>query len=336
MASSSFLTTLGFGQGNYSDANMEQIADAGNGNYFYIDCIEEAKRVLVNKMKQTTLTVAKDVKFQLEFNPNKVAEYRLLGYENRVMSAHDFEDDTKDGGEVGAGQQVTVLYEIKYADGSNEKKLKYQENVTKTNSDAIGTLSIRYKEPESDSSVLEEVEIVETSGNSSDDWKLAAGLAEFSMIVRDSDYIGTANIDEAYALVKLSGNDEYRAEFAEILEELGADNRSKYNDKDREIIIVEEPEQEPENPIRTKDSNEVEINLGTLESTSYDSLFDLKVGYNNALKEVSKLGIEVQNQGLEENKNEEYIATVIIDTNDLDILLDTLIEYEFTECFVVE
>ena len=331
-----FLTTLGFGQGNYSDANMEQIADAGNGNYFYIDCIEEAKRVLVNKMKQTTLTVAKDVKFQLEFNPNKVAEYRLLGYENRVMSAHDFEDDTKDGGEVGAGQQVTVLYEIKYADGSNGKKLKYQENVTKTNSDAIGTLSIRYKEPESDSSVLEEVEIVETSGNSSDDWKLAAGLAEFSMIVRDSDYIGTANIDEAYALVKLSGNDEYRAEFAEILEELGADNRSKYNDKDREIIIVEEPEQEPEKPSRTKDSNEVEINLGTLESTSYDSLFDLKVGYNNALKEVSKLGIEVQNQGLEENKNEEYIATVIIDTNDLDILLDTLIEYEFTECFVVE
>jgi Ca-activated chloride channel family protein len=123
-----FLTTLGYGHGNYSDYNMESIANHGNGNYYYIDSKIEAERVLVERLKQSTETVAKDVKIQVEFNPNFVEEYHLIGYENRQMAAEDFEDDTKDGGETGAGQQVTVLYEVKLADGdSSTSNLKYQD-----------------------------------------------------------------------------------------------------------------------------------------------------------------------------------------------------------------
>ena len=153
-----FLTVLGYGRGNYSDANMESLADAGNGNYFYIDSINEAERVLCEKLMQTTVTVAKDVKFQVEFNPYEVASYRQIGYENRQMAAKDFNDDKKDGGEIGAGAQVTVCYELKMRDpeAKNDDGLKYQDTVLsdKAGNGEICTVSVRYKAPAEDASKL--------------------------------------------------------------------------------------------------------------------------------------------------------------------------------------
>lgn len=221
-----FLTTLGFGWGNYSDANMESIADAGNGNYFYIDNEREAERVLVDKLMQNTCTVAKDVKLQAEFNPNTVSEYRLIGYENRTLNAKDFNDDTKDGGEVGASQQVTVMYEIVWASGEVNETLKYQKTVPTTDSKDILTMSIRYKEPTNDSSVLEEY--IVTNGvcdEVSNDWKLAAGIAEFVMLINNSSYIGTCTLDEAYSWIKAGiGDNDYRNEFAALIFKLGANS----------------------------------------------------------------------------------------------------------------
>ncbi len=226
-----FLTVLGFGAGNYSDANMESIADAGNGNYYYIDSIDEAERVLVDKLKQTTLTVAKDVKFQAEFNPGVVYSYRQIGYENRVMSASDFNDDTKDGGEVGAGQQVTIAYEIELV-GSQEIEdgLKYQDTeLTEGHENEICTVAVRYKEPDADEStrlayVVENVKDYDKV-KASDDFKFVAGIIEASMVLRDSDYVGTATLDSAYILAN-SGtrNDKYREEFCDLLIELGAED----------------------------------------------------------------------------------------------------------------
>lgn len=225
-----FLTVLGYGSGNYSDANMESIADAGNGNYYYIDCMDEANRVLVDKLKQTTITVAKDVKLQVEFNPLEVKEYRLIGYENRTMAAEDFEDDSKDGGETGAGQTVTVLYELVCSDGSGaESDLKYQADRELTDAAVNGellTLSVRYKEPDGDTSVEEN--FVVTDGESelvcnkiSADYALAAGVAELAMILNDSQYIGSADLDSAYNLVMQGSNDnKYREELAEMIKTL--------------------------------------------------------------------------------------------------------------------
>lgn len=225
-----FLTVLGYGSGNYSDANMESIADAGNGNYYYIDCMDEANRVLVDKLKQTTITVAKDVKLQVEFNPLEVKEYRLIGYENRTMAVEDFEDDSKDGGETGAGQTVTVLYELVCNEGSSaESDLKYQADRELTDAAVIGeilTLSVRYKEPDGDTSVEEN--FVVTDGESelvcnkiSADYALAAGVAELAMILNDSQYIGSADLDSAYNLVMQGSNDnKYREELAEMIKAL--------------------------------------------------------------------------------------------------------------------
>ncbi len=223
-----FLTVLGYGSGNYSDANMESIADAGNGNYYYIDCIDEADRVLVDKLKQTTVTVAKDVKLQVEFNPAEVSEYRLIGYENRVMAAEDFEDDTKDGGETGAGQTVTVLYELVCNDNAGSADLKYQTDRELTDealSGEILTLSVRYKEPDGATSVEEQFVVKNANETVIDkvsaDFFLAAGVAELAMILNDSDYVGTATLDSAYELVNLGSNDDkYREELAEMIKTL--------------------------------------------------------------------------------------------------------------------
>ncbi|MCQ2537927.1 MAG: von Willebrand factor type A domain-containing protein [Lachnospiraceae bacterium] len=220
-----FLTTLGFGAGNYSDANMERIADAGNGNYYYIDCIGEERRVLVEKLKETTVTVAKDVKFQVEFNPTKVSEYRLLGYENRTMAADDFNDDKKDGGEVGAGQQVTVLYELVYADGENSSSgLKYQgdrELTTAADPEEILTLSVRYKQPDGDVSALEEYPVEMTYDAPSDDLMFAAAVVEAALVINNSEYKGTASLEHAKESAKESaGKNDYRTEFCTILNRL--------------------------------------------------------------------------------------------------------------------
>lgn len=224
-----FLTVLGFGSGNYSDANMESIADAGNGNYFYIDSIDEAERVLCEKMKQTTVTVAKDVKFQVEFNPAEVVSYRQIGYENRQMSASDFDDDTKDGGEIGAGAQVTVVYELVLADENTESEdgLKYQETTLsdEAQNGEICTVAVRYKAPDADTSSLiayplrKDVEMTNR-----EDFNFVCGIIEASMVIRNSSYAGTSTLDSAYQLAK-SGtlNNKYREEFCDLLVALGAE-----------------------------------------------------------------------------------------------------------------
>ena len=175
-----FLTVLGFGRGNLNDAMMEQIADKGNGNYHYVDNRSEARKVLVEEMTGTLVTIAKDVKIQVEFNPAKVAGYRLIGYENRVLAAEDFNDDKKDAGEIGAGHTVTALYEIvpagKKVDAAAVDELKYRapaqlltterrrgerRRTSTMPSDELLTLKIRYKEPDGDTSTKLEFPITD-------------------------------------------------------------------------------------------------------------------------------------------------------------------------------
>lgn len=227
-----YLTVLGFGTGNYSDTNMEAIADAGNGNYFYIDCLDEAKRVLCDKLAETTVTVAKDVKFQVEFNPNKISEYRLVGYENRTMAAQDFTDDTKDGGEVGAGQDVTVIYELVYANGEDSSTdLRYQEDAKTTkeaDTDEILALSIRYKEPASQNSDDEtstelNFTVSGTGEENSSSFVFAAAVAESSLILSRSSYSENANLENASVRAASSaGDDPYKTEFVSLLNTLMA------------------------------------------------------------------------------------------------------------------
>lgn len=223
-----FLSVLGFGMYNYSDTVMETLADYGNGNYGYIDTLAEAKKILVDEMTSTFVTVAKDVKFQVEFNPATVAEYRLVGYENRAMAAEDFTDDTKDGGELGAGHQVTVLYELSLTDGYlKETNLKYQTlEVTDKGSECneYCTLSIAYKTPDGDTSSYLEYPIGTDNytANPSTDFRFAASVAETSLALRDSRYIKGFTAAEALddALKFTSGmqeKDEYQKEFEFLL-----------------------------------------------------------------------------------------------------------------------
>ena len=223
-----YLSVLGFGGYNYSDAIMETLADKGNGNYAYIDSINEAQKVLVDEFCATMVTVAKDVKFQVEFNPAFVSEYRLIGYENRAMSIEDFENDKKDAGEIGAGHSVTVLYEIVPADenSKSESGLKYQTStLTKEalESDEWLTLSVRYKEPEGFISKLLEYNIGSTSytDNPSDDFLFCASVAEYAMLLRKSEYIGDGSWDHvSKTLSKINLNDEYKEDFYETVKEI--------------------------------------------------------------------------------------------------------------------
>lgn len=220
-----YLTVLGFGTGNIKDNKMEALADNGNGNYAYIDSFGEAKKVLVEEMGSTLVTVAKDVKLQVEFNPEKVAEYRLLGYENRRLDTQDFEDDTKDAGEIGAGHTVTALYEIvPVGDGKKaESDLKYSETVT-NGSDEWLTISVRYKEPDEEESILLEYPVDESAytENPSDDWKFAAAAAEFGLVVTDSSYKGEASLEHVKFVLKELDieKDEYKEEFYGLVKKL--------------------------------------------------------------------------------------------------------------------
>ena len=191
-----FLSVLGFGMGNIKDSTLEKLADKGNGYYGYIDTIEEAERVLVTQMGGTLMTIAKDVKIQVEFNPGHVSSYRLIGYENRNLRDRDFNDDTKDAGEIGAGHTVTALYELMPAgleppdDGVDD--LKYQKPVEGSEvveSDELMTVKLRYKEPDGHVSKLMEVPVVDdmqTLREASDDFAWAAGVAGFGMLLRGS------------------------------------------------------------------------------------------------------------------------------------------------------
>ncbi len=225
-----FLTVLGFGSGNYKDSKMEQLADKGNGNYAYIDNILEAKKVLVKEMGGTLLTIAKDVKIQIEFNPNKVKAYRLVGYENRLLNNEDFNNDKKDAGELGSGHNVTAIYEIIPA-GSSElvasvDELKYQKTlstVTAPNNEVM-TIKFRYKEPKDTvSKLITEVMIDKklSTNQVSDDCRFAMAVAEFGMLLRDSKFKGEANYKSILAMARSSkGKDEegYRAEFIRLVE----------------------------------------------------------------------------------------------------------------------
>ncbi|MBQ9039539.1 MAG: VWA domain-containing protein [Clostridia bacterium] len=218
-----YLSVLGFGNGNYKDTKMETLADDGNGNYYYIDSILEARKVLCEELTQTLYAVADDVKFQVEFNPAKVSEWRQIGYENRALENQDFEDDKKDAGEVGSGACVTVMYELVPAsDGTSEGGLKYQSS-SLTEAAQSGewlTLSTRYKEPGSQTSQLQTDVIDDTamSDAPSGDFLFASAVAEFGMILSNSEYKGNASYDTVLDLLKQAPlNDAYREEFFSLV-----------------------------------------------------------------------------------------------------------------------
>jgi Ca-activated chloride channel family protein len=232
-----FFSALGYGMGNLKDSTLEQLADKGNGNYAYIDTISEARKVLVEQMSGTLMTIAKDVKIQIEFNPTTVAGYRLLGYENRMLAAQDFNDDKKDAGEIGAGHTVTALYELIPVGKAAKKEvkklpevdpLKYQSAPVVPPQSAelaqeLLTLKLRYKEPDGDKSKLIETPVkndVVDYGKASGDFKFASAVAGFGMLLRHSKYHGSATFDAVIELAEAGiGRDVggYRKEFVELV-----------------------------------------------------------------------------------------------------------------------
>ncbi len=222
-----FLTCLGFGMGNYKDSKMETLADKGNGNYAYIDNIDEAKKTLVTEFGGTMYTIAKDVKLQVEFNPAKVKAYRLVGYENRMLNDEDFNDDTKDAGEMGAGHTVTALYEIIPVGVESEflpdvDELKYQSNKMKNSKDIVN-VKVRYKQPLGNKSVKFEVPVKNSKSNfneTSDNYRFSASVALFGMLLRDSKYVSHGDYSTVLQMAKEGkGLDKagYRAEFIELV-----------------------------------------------------------------------------------------------------------------------
>jgi Ca-activated chloride channel family protein len=227
-----FITVLGFGMGNVKDDKMEIIADKGNGNYSYIDNLQEARKVLVREFGGTLFTIAKDVKFQIEFNPAMVKSYRLVGYENRLLNDEDFNDDTKDAGEMGSGHNVTALYELVPA-GSVEEvpsvdPLRYQKSrsdeASENNLSAdYLTIKVRYKKPDGNKSMLLEKQVrgyINDIEDASDNLKFAAAVAEFGMILRNSEFKGLSTLESASSLAKSSrGNDDdgYRSEMIRLI-----------------------------------------------------------------------------------------------------------------------
>ncbi|HSI82195.1 MAG TPA: VWA domain-containing protein, partial [Candidatus Methylacidiphilales bacterium] len=244
-----FLTVLGYGMGNYKDSTMQQIADNGNGNSAYIDNLMEANKVLVEQAGGTLITIAKDVKIQVEFNPARVAGYRLIGYEKRLLAKEDFNDDTKDAGEIGAGHTVTALYQVVPAglplpaDVPPVDELKYQRSAgpaptptpmsdpgataapaltsTSNSSDELMTLKIRYKTPGGHTSERLDMAIRDAGNDlahATPDFRFASSVALFGMVLQDSRNVNGATLETVYALAKDSaGNDSYRHEFVQLV-----------------------------------------------------------------------------------------------------------------------
>jgi Ca-activated chloride channel family protein len=232
-----FLSVMGFGYGNLKDSTMEKLADKGNGNYGYIDTPAEARKVFVEEMSCTLVTIAKDVKIQIEFNPAVVSDYRLIGYENRMLAKEDFNNDKKDAGEIGAGHAVTALYEVvpaggNAADGKKEvDDLHFQKPATVVDGDHTGDmliLKLRYKQPEADKSDLIEITVKDegkTYAKASDDFKFASAVAAFGMILRDSPHKGSANFAAVEEWAgEATGKDAsgYRKEFVEMVKKAKA------------------------------------------------------------------------------------------------------------------
>ncbi len=225
-----YLTALGFGMGNYKDSMLEKLADKGNGNYAYIDSIDEARKVLVEQMGGTLVTIAKDVKIQVEFNPLEVTAYRLIGYENRVMAHQDFDDDRKDAGEIGAGHTVTALYEVVPVgvpvDLPQGEPLKYQrKSPAATPRGELLTVKLRYKLPNEETSRKLEVPVIDSMrvfNQASDDFRFAAAVAGFGMILRNSPFKGSATFQSITRMADTSRHFDpqgYRAEFVRMVGE---------------------------------------------------------------------------------------------------------------------
>lgn len=234
-----FLSVLGFGTGNIKDNKMETLADKGNGNYAYIDGVREAKKVLEKEMTATLLTICKDVKLQVEFNPAVVSEYRLIGYENRALDRKDFDDDTKDAGEIGAGHSVTAMYELvlkepltpmseeeignlKYGDRYREE-LEASGSESKAMEEEWLTISVRYKKPAEDTSSLLQypVGVDSYTYEPGEDFRFAAAVAEFGLLASHSTYPEDASVEHVLSVLeRMALEDEYKAEFEELVREV--------------------------------------------------------------------------------------------------------------------
>jgi Ca-activated chloride channel family protein len=235
-----FLSALGVGTDNYKDALMQKLADKGNGNYYYIDSMEEAQKVLIQQMNGTLVTIAKDAKIQIEFNPAQVSSYRLIGYEKRMLAAEDFNNDKKDSGEIGAGHTVTALYEIVPANseenGAREKvdDLKYQKPTPKpkreVNNDnpELLTMKLRYKKPDGKTSKLSETALTDSGekfSQASSDFRFASAVAGFGMILKNSEHKGDWTFKSVLDVAEHSKGDDkegYRAEFINLVKKAKA------------------------------------------------------------------------------------------------------------------
>ena len=228
--SGTFMTVLGFGMGNYKDDKMETIADKGNGNYAYIDNLQEARKVFVQEFGGTLFTVVKDVKLQLEFNPQHAKAYRLIGYENRLLNDEDFKDDKKDAGEMGMGHSVTALYEIIPAESDEEiptiDELKYQQKKQRTTSkysQELVTIKTRYKLPDGNKSFPFEKAVsseITSWENASDNLKFASAVAGYGMLLRNSEHKGSltyAHVIQWAKNAKSNDEDGYRGEFIRLV-----------------------------------------------------------------------------------------------------------------------
>lgn len=222
------LTTLGFGRGNYNDYLMEQLADVGNGNYAYIDNINEARKVLVDELTSTMHMIAKDVKIQVEFNPAVVAEYRLLGYENRVLEREDFNNDKVDAGDIGAGHSVTAFYEVTLTNSKQlfNDPLRYQNEVVRSvdMSNEIANVKLRYKQPDQDHSALlsktVNISEIQTFESQTDDFRFATAVASFAQLLKNSKYSADMNFAQIVTMATdAKGKDDfgYRSEFIQLV-----------------------------------------------------------------------------------------------------------------------
>jgi Ca-activated chloride channel family protein len=229
------LSTLGFGEGNYNDKLMEQLADAGNGNYAYIDTLQEAQKVLVDQRAATLATIAKDVKIQVEFNPAVVAEYRLIGYENRLLKREDFNNDAVDAGEIGAGHRVTALYEIALVGNGGEKvdPLRYgKEKPASSENGELAFLRLRYKKPEDGNdakSILIERPIltreIVADNATTPAFRLAAAVAAYGQLLRGGTYTGSFGYADVAALARGARGDDvqgYAGEFLQLAQLAGS------------------------------------------------------------------------------------------------------------------
>ena len=224
-----FLSVLGFGDGNYKDNKLEALADHGDGNYNYIDTIFEARRALVTEIGATFFAVAKDVKLQVDFNPAALKGYRLIGYENRLMNAEDFSDDTRDGGELGSGHMLTVLYELVPLDSPfdvGEAGSKYTPPAPLDRApEEWLTLSVRAKEPDGEESRLYTYPLsIDTPQEMTNNLRFAAAVAQVGMLLKDSQWKGTATYDGALDLLRLDtslSGDVFKEEFLYLVNLLG-------------------------------------------------------------------------------------------------------------------